>query len=157
MMTIQSLLNPTVSDTRRYSNTTNDTSVQSKSAYSPASSALQYSPKPPTSTTVPAINRTQKHIGMSPLAVDHTGDAVNYPPHELHDQAICLRKDDVNELYRQHQLFKIKPSTTDGSGLIGENTRYIPYASEKKNFLTKTGRNGFNGWWILYHFRRSLY
>ena len=56
--------------------------------------------------------------------------AVNFPPFEDLDKAELqeVRKYEVNSL-----------------GRIRMNPRHIPYNSEKKNFLGKTGREGFEG------------
>jgi hypothetical protein len=55
---------------------------------------------------------------------------VNYPPHEAGDD---------HDLAAQHQRFQVYP--------LGEihrkGVRHIPYNSDKKDFLDKTGRDAF--------------
>ena len=55
---------------------------------------------------------------------------VNFPPYELFDE----------ETTREVQRFEVYPL-----GKIQEYSRHIPYNSEKKNFLEKTGRECFEG------------
>ncbi|OQD79038.1 hypothetical protein PENANT_c065G03618 [Penicillium antarcticum] len=52
-----------------------------------------------------------------------------YPPHEDRDE----------ELVRLHEEFKMKPI-----GSIAKFPRHIPYASDKKTFQEKTGRDSFH-------------
>ena len=56
---------------------------------------------------------------------------VNFPPFEQFD----------GETIREVQRFEVYPL-----GKIQEYCRHIPYNSEKKNFLEKTGRESFEGW-----------
>ena len=53
-----------------------------------------------------------------------------YPPCEYQDEALAAH----------HQQFEIHPM-----GRIAEYPRHIPYNSEKKSFLDKTGRESFEG------------
>jgi hypothetical protein len=53
-----------------------------------------------------------------------------YPPHENRDE----------ELERAHEQFMMKPM-----GSIAKFPRHIPYASDKKSFQEKTGRDSFHG------------
>ena len=53
-----------------------------------------------------------------------------FPPDEFQDE----------ELEAHHQQFEVKPI-----GQIADFPRRIPYASEKKDFCGKTGREGFDG------------
>ena len=145
MMNIQSLLNPSTPGTRSYSDTTNTTGFTARSEYSPADSPIQQSPVPSTPTTVSTVHHRKRDLEKAVFAGNSAHSAVNYPPHELHEEARRLSKIDHDELIRQHKLFKIKLSTADGSGLISDSTRYIPYSSDKKSFFGKTGRDGFNG------------
>ena len=55
---------------------------------------------------------------------------VNYPPFEKLDE----------ETLREVQKFQVYPV-----GKITEFARHIPYNSEKKSFLEKTGRESFEG------------
>jgi len=58
---------------------------------------------------------------------------VNYPPFGKFD----------DETTRKLQEFEIFPI-----GKIREYPRHIPYNSEKKNFLEKTGRESFEGMFL---------
>lgn len=55
---------------------------------------------------------------------------IRYQPCEFRDEEIAV----------QHRLFKVYPM-----GRIAEYCRHIPYNSEKKTFLDKTGRESFEG------------
>lgn len=44
------------------------------------------------------------------------------------------------EIKNQHEIFQVYPM-----GRITESCRHIPYNSEKKSFLEKTGRESFEG------------
>jgi hypothetical protein len=56
---------------------------------------------------------------------------VRFPPYDSgEDQALA----------KEHEKFKIFPL-----GRIGEFTNHIPYSSDKKTFLLKTGRDAFEG------------
>lgn len=59
-----------------------------------------------------------------------TVGVVNYPPYEMSDA----------DLARHLKDFKIFPSSD-----IAAYPRHIPYSSDKKDFLTKTGRDSFEG------------
>ena len=56
---------------------------------------------------------------------------VRFPPYEAGGDELLLA---------QYSLFRIHPK-----GNIGDYCRHIPYNSEKKSFLTKTGRDCFEG------------
>lgn len=58
------------------------------------------------------------------------GDVV-YAPHEAGNDT---------ELVQQYERFQIFPR-----GEIAEYCHHIPYSSDKKTFLTKTGRDAFEG------------
>ena len=55
---------------------------------------------------------------------------VRYPPCEIQDERTAV----------EHRRFCIFPM-----GEISEYRRHIPYNSEKKSFLEKTGRGAFEG------------
>jgi hypothetical protein len=57
---------------------------------------------------------------------------VNYPPHESGDDRALLA---------QHRRFKIFPL----GQIHSKGIRHIPYNSDKKDFLDKTGREAFEG------------
>ena len=71
--------------------------------------------------------------------------AVRYPPYECSDDALSLPQSLQHELVRQHLRFRIFPNGSERDGCITEYTRHIPYASEKKGFFDKTGREAFDG------------
>lgn len=56
---------------------------------------------------------------------------LNFPPFEHLDV----------ETMREVQKFEVQPCL----GTIQEYARHIPYNSEKKSFMEKTGREGFEG------------
>jgi hypothetical protein len=58
------------------------------------------------------------------------GDVL-FPPHEAGDDI---------ELAKEHERFKIFPR-----GEIAQYCHHIPYSSDKKTFLSKTGRDAFEG------------
>ena len=55
---------------------------------------------------------------------------VRYPPCEAQDEKLAA----------EHRRFSVYPM-----GQISEYRRHIPYNSEKKTFLAKTGRGAFEG------------
>ncbi|KAH8689413.1 transcription regulator HTH, apses-type DNA-binding domain-containing protein, partial [Talaromyces proteolyticus] len=58
-----------------------------------------------------------------------TRGELRYPPHE---------DDQDEELVKEHKRFEIHPM-----GHVAEYPRHIPYSSEKKTFLERTGRESF--------------
>lgn len=58
---------------------------------------------------------------------------VNFPPYEA--------KDNDPDSIQQIQKFSIWPN----NGCMQDYARHIPYNSEKKSFLDKTGRESFEG------------
>jgi len=58
-----------------------------------------------------------------------------FPPHEAGDD---------NELAAQHKKFQLFPM-----GEIASYVHRIPYNSDKKTFLEKTGRDAFEGELVL--------
>lgn len=56
---------------------------------------------------------------------------VRYPPHETVDDPELVAEQ------RRHQIYPM--------GQIKDYPRHIPYNSEKKSFLAKTGREAFEG------------
>jgi hypothetical protein len=57
---------------------------------------------------------------------------VNYPPHEAGND---------RDLQARHREFRVFPL----GEIIKKGVRHIPYASDKKDFLNKTGRDAFEG------------
>lgn len=60
-----------------------------------------------------------------------TKGEVLFPPHEAEDD---------EELAKEHRALQIFPR-----GEISEHCHHIPYSSDKKTFLSKTGRDAFEG------------
>lgn len=81
----------------------------------------------------PPPSRQKKQKVSKDAAVFTAGEPrgeVRYPPCEYQDE----------ELARQHAAFQIHPM-----GKIAKYPRHIPYNSEKKTFMEKTGRESFEG------------
>lgn len=57
---------------------------------------------------------------------------VNYPPHEAGND---------HDLHAHHREFRVFPL----GEIVKKGARHIPYASDKKDFLNKTGRDAFEG------------
>lgn len=119
-MRIQSLLNPSIngeagSEDRRMVTRRSSTSAQRTLSALPASTP-----------------KRQRIAKDAPIFTQgrFRGD-VRYPPYE---------DDKTPELAAQHKRFQIYPM-----GDIAKYCRHIPYNSEKKSFLEKTGREAFEG------------
>jgi len=61
---------------------------------------------------------------------------VNFPPYEAGDDG---------ELAAQHRKFQIFPA----GEIYSKGARHIPYNSEKKDFMVKTGREAFEGTYVF--------
>lgn len=115
MAAIQSLLNPLP-----------EVDERSLQLPSPCSTicAREFSPEPP----------SRKKQKLSKDAAVFTRGTIRgecrYPPCEYQDQLLAAH----------HQQYEIHPM-----GHIAEFPRHIPYNSEKKSFLDKTGRESFEG------------
>jgi len=117
-MEIQSLLNPLAADRKPYRGSL---SVR-------PSSQLELQP------TAVAYCQPKRQKLAKDAAVFTKGrpkGEVCYPPHEAGDD---------EEMREQHEKFQIYPM-----GHIAKFPRHIPYNSEKKSFLDKTGRDAFEG------------
>lgn len=143
MLKIHSLLNPT-SDYRypgHHTNTPPPTPAYTTHGYSQAGT-----PQPETPNT-PSPSKRQKLI--KDAAVFLRGGAIkgniNYPPFECTEDSLCLDSYQRQELAREHERFQIFPCGRGDEGLISDYVRHIPYSSEKKSFLNKTGRDAFDG------------
>jgi hypothetical protein len=117
MMRIQSLLNPVRSDIDKYCD-----------SYSPTPSSIARSLM--THTSTPKRKKIPKDAAVFTEGAKFNGP-VNYPPHEAEDD---------EELAAYHRQYQIQPM-----GSIGRYCRRIPYNSEKKDFMAKTGRESFEG------------
>lgn len=115
MVSIASLLNPCSRPFRDYRETS-----------SPCSSAYDSSPSSP----LPPGKKQKLSKDAAIFAKGKTRGEIRYPPHEIEDEDIA----------KQHARFQLYPR-----GRIAEYCRHIPYNSEKKLFLEKTGRESFEG------------
>lgn len=129
-MSIESLLNP-------YQSPLDQTeckrpSTKSSDLYSSQSSCpllSSYQQQSPGLSTYEKEN-TPLHKDVTRFAISRTKGEIRYAP--------CEARDD--EVAAQHRLFQIYPMT----GIV-KYCKTIPYSSEKKGFLEKTGREGFEG------------
>ena len=118
MMKIQSLLNPLSPEESDF-----------RESQSPTPSSYGTSRSATPSVVTSRRGRLPKDAAIFSKAKP-TG-IVRYPPHEAGDD---------EELAATHRRFQVFPM----SG-INEYCRHIPYNSEKKSFLAKTGRGAFEG------------
>jgi hypothetical protein len=111
--------------------------ISVKSLLNPPSSEPQITQFPSTSSSykrfTPSLAlavRPKMNKETTDSSNTKTNGAVNFPPFE------DLDKESLTEVlkYGVHQL-----------GRIAKCPRHIPYNSEKKDFLGKTGREGFEG------------
>jgi hypothetical protein len=96
----------------------------------------------PRSTPTPAPTRTKGAKLPKDAPIFRKGPTkgeVKFPPHEAGDDA---------ELAAQHRRFKIFPGGS--AGKIADFCHRIPYSSDKKTFLAKTGREAFEGKLSMY-------
>lgn len=129
-MKIQDLLNSPSSPSSR----SDEGQSPSTSPYSPAgtspSTSTSTSPSSSPSTPPPKKIKLVKDAPVFNSDAQPRG-AINFPPYEA---------DEGSELAAQHERFCVQPK-----GRIAEFVRHIPYASDKKGFSEKTGREGFDG------------
>ncbi|KAH6633202.1 hypothetical protein C7974DRAFT_433317 [Boeremia exigua] len=115
-MDIQSLLNPSVSDNTQSRNT------------------VSTSPKPlaPRYLAHSTSTKRQKLAKDAPVFSEGTKIVghVNYPPHEAASDRFLEARHCEYSIFPLGQIFK-------------KGVRHIPYASDKKDFLEKTGRGAF--------------
>ncbi|KAF2169330.1 hypothetical protein M409DRAFT_65032 [Zasmidium cellare ATCC 36951] len=144
MLKINSLLNP-ASEHDRYgfahSVTPPSTPADSAHAYSPTSTLTSQ----PTTPLTPTPKRQKRAKDASNFTPGPARGPVNYPPFECNEPSVCLSNSQQRELEMQHRLFKVQPTGRDEEGgLISRNVHHIPYSSEKRGFMDKTGRGGFD-------------
>jgi hypothetical protein len=115
-MKIQSLLNPFCDDQRGC-----------RSAGTPAPATISHSQVPCTLAA-----KRQKVPKDAAIFTDESKirGTINFPPYEYGDD---------EELDTQHRKFQIYPI----GEILTKGARHIPYNSEKKDFMTKTGREAF--------------
>ncbi|KAF2812399.1 DNA-binding domain of Mlu1-box binding protein MBP1 [Mytilinidion resinicola] len=114
-MKIQSLLNPLCSDLYDYRDSNSPTPTNIPRSFM-------------THTSTPKRKKIPKDAAVFTEGSKFKGP-VNYPPHEAGDD---------EELATYHRQYQIHPV-----GEIGRYCRHIPYNSEKKDFMAKTGRESF--------------
>lgn len=117
MTSIASLLNPEPESRERY--------PQQLPTPSPSRFAREYRQSPP-----PRQKKQKISKDAAVFTRGRTRGELRYPPCEYQNQ----------ELAEAHREFQIHPM-----GHITEYPRHIPYNSEKKSFLEKTGRESFEG------------
>ncbi|KAF2830688.1 hypothetical protein CC86DRAFT_316193, partial [Ophiobolus disseminans] len=114
-MNIHSLLNPVCGDDHRFRGLASP--VQAPMPYSTPPNVLPKRQKMP--KDAPIFSEGNKIVGV-----------VNYSPYEARDD---------QDLVAQHQRFQIYPL----GEIYKKGVRHIPYNSDKKDFLDKTGRDAF--------------
>lgn len=140
MLKINSLLNPT-SDNNPHLAASSARSAAP--AYTPHRSTPAETPRPETPIQSPA--KRQKLV--KDAAVFIRGDAngpIKYPPHECSESNPGMTAEQSRELAHYHKMYTIYPSAL-GDEKIADFARHIPYSSEKKTFVNKTGRDAFDG------------
>jgi hypothetical protein len=120
MLSVASLLNPVKSEPRG-----------SQLPSSPSSSLCTTSSLGTPLLTSSSIKKQKMTKDGAVFAKGKIKGEVNFPPFEQFDE----------ETTREVQKFEVYPL-----GKIQEYCRHIPYNSEKKSFLEKTGRESFEGW-----------
>jgi hypothetical protein len=137
MLQIKNLLNPM--------NTSRKTNAPASLASTPAYTVNDFTPTPtpgPETPLTPASTRRQK------TGKDHATSAkraapkgvVNYKSYGCNSNTVCADPALRSEIINQHANFKLE---AEGNGLISDYPKHIPYASGKKDFYDKTGREAF--------------
>lgn len=142
MLKIHSLLNP-ASDCRyhgQYTNTPPPTPAYPTHGYSQAGT-----PRPETPNASSPSKRQKLIKDAAVFLRGAIKGNINYPPFECNEDSLCLDSQQRQELAEHHECFKIFPCGRRDEGLISDYVRHIPYSSEKKGFLNKTGRDAFDG------------
>jgi len=121
-MKINSLLNPEPQCMPRRWNSL----AQRRTKESEKDASSEYLPQTPS----PKIQKPKEAKDAPKFERGEPMGKVRYPPHEIDDERVL----------RQLKRFCIFPRHD-----IGEYPRHIPYNSEKKDFLLKTGRKSFEG------------
>ena len=115
MVSVASLLNPLPPSFEGY-------------RQSPSPCLSRYSPE--CSPTQPSLKRPKMAKDAAVFAKGKTKGEIRYKPCEIQ----------TGEVAEQHKKLQVYPI-----GHITEYCRHIPYNSEKKSFLEKTGRESFEG------------
>ncbi|KAF2867005.1 hypothetical protein BDV95DRAFT_503948 [Massariosphaeria phaeospora] len=117
-MKIQSLLNPFCGDHHGYRSSESPTPATQPRSVVPIASAPKRQKIPKDAAIFTEGN---KIVGP-----------VNYPPYEAGDD---------EDLAAQHRMFQVYPMSK--GDIYSKGVRHIPYNSEKKDFMVKTGREAF--------------
>lgn len=120
------------------------------SAATAARFANDYTPTPtptpgPDTPPTPSSTKPKNTKDAAIFKAASTKGHVKYKPYECITSLQFLSPDLRAEIAVQHKAFNICPSGRGDEGLIGHFPRHIPYASEKKGFFAKTGRDAFEG------------
>ncbi|GIZ42083.1 hypothetical protein CKM354_000536300 [Cercospora kikuchii] len=139
MVTIDSPLNPAGGHRyhEHYDNTAPPTPAYSSCTYSQGGT-----PRPETPLT-PSPKRQKLVKDAAMFIRNRPQGEINYPASECSEEFECLAPHQRQELAQQHLNFHLYPSGRGEDGRIEDYARRIPYSSEKKEFLTKTGRDAF--------------
>lgn len=132
-MKISSILNPTPSSPSTMRRTNVSTSTRRTSPHTATSSSSPspaYSPSPKVTFKAPATKKNPKDAPK--WEEGPTAGEVKYPP-------FVISSDYRKKLEAKFDFF------AGPSGDMAMYPEHIPYSSEKKNFLAKTGREGFDG------------
>jgi hypothetical protein len=120
--------------------------LQIKNLLNPMDTTINdFTPTPtpgPETPLTPASTRRQK------TGKDHATSAkraapkgvVNYKSYGCNSNTVCADPALRSEIINQHANFKLE---AEGNGLISDYPKHIPYASGKKDFYDKTGREAF--------------
>lgn len=139
MLRIQNLLNPEMPSTQ-----------PKRSTSPPPTPASIANNSTAASTPCPDTPQTPESKGKKPAKDDTAfvrgcpqGD-IKFEPFECGTYSTILTASENAELKEQHVRFQLYPSGGE-TGLIREFPKHIPYASAKKGFFVKTGREAFEG------------
>ena len=136
MLRINNLLNPI--------NTNNQidgcSSLRSTPAYTVNDSTSTPTPSPDTPLTPASTERQKTGKGKAVNRRATPKGVVRYRPYECNSNVVCADAILRKEIIDQHRKFQV---SIEGDGLISDFPKHIPYASDKKAFHDKTGRDAF--------------
>lgn len=107
--------------------------IKIESLLNPLSEASLGRHSPPPSPHLSDPHRSKVSKTAAVFVKGEPKGEVRYPPHEV---------DDDDELVKELIKYRITPSPLRD---IKKYPRHIPYNSDKKSFLTRTGREAFEG------------
>jgi hypothetical protein len=136
MLRINNLLNPM--------NTGNQNdgylSLRSTPAYTANDSTSTPTPGPDTPLTPASTRRQKTGKGKAIARRAAPKGVVRYRSYECHSNVVCADSALRKEIIDKHRHFQV---SVEGEGLISDHPKHIPYASNKKDFHDKTGRDAF--------------